>query len=350
MLFTLPAPETLYAALQARDPAYEGRAWVGVTSTGIFCRLVCPARDPKFENCQFFESVAGCMDAGFRPCKRCKPLEAQAGSDPMVAALLAALRGEPDRRWRESDLVTRGFDPSTVRRAFRRQFGMSFLDMARLTRLRHGASTLARGGRVIEAQLDAGFESASGFRDAFARLIGHSPGSFTGTETLRADFIDTPLGPMIAVADAQALRLLEFAERRALGRELSALQGKDRIGIGRFAATDMIEAELAQFFSGKSALFDTPLAPKGTAFQQKVWAALRTIPPGQTRTYGEMAHQIAQPTATRAVARANGANPIALVIPCHRVIGADGTLTGYGGGLWRKQWLIGHEAALAQTG
>ncbi|QHQ37117.1 bifunctional transcriptional activator/DNA repair enzyme AdaA [Algicella marina] len=350
MLFALPDNSTLYKALLSRDETWEGRAYVCVSSTGIFCRLTCPARKPKPENCAFRETIAECIAEGFRPCKRCKPLES-APADPVVATLATELTADPSRRWSEADLTGRGLDPSTIRRAFKRHYGMTFLEMARATRLKAGAAALADGASVIDAQLEAGFSSGAGFRTAFARLLGRAPGSFTGDEPLKAHWIDTPIGEMIAVADAHALHILEFFSRRAISTELAALQKAtgQPIGIGRTAVTEQMEAELTAFFAGESGQFSTRIAPLGTPFRQKVWRALRAIPPGETRSYADIAREIGQPTATRAVAQANGANPIALVIPCHRVIGADGTLTGYGGGLWRKQWLISHERGLAQV-
>ena len=147
---------------------------------------------------------------------------------------------------------------------------------------------------------------------------------------------------MVAVADRKALHLLEFIDRRALPRELKDLHRRmpNGIGLGRHAATDQVNAELNAYFAGDSAEFATPLALHGSAFTRDVWAALRRIPAGETRSYGQIARELDKPKAVRAVARANGANQLAIVIPCHRVIGADGSLTGYGGGLWRKQRLI----------
>ncbi|NIZ15109.1 bifunctional transcriptional activator/DNA repair enzyme AdaA, partial [Phaeobacter sp. HF9A] len=239
MMFDLPDSETLYAALLARDSAYDGRAYVGVSSTGIFCRLTCPARKPKFENCQFFETPGACIEAGFRACKRCHPLEA-AGNDPMVRKLLAALDARPSYRWREEDLLAMGLDPSTARRAFKRQFGMTFLEMARQRRLRDGFTTLSAGEKVIAAQIDAGFESASAFRAAFARLVGLAPGAFRKDAALLADWIETPLGAMVAVACQHRLHLLEFVDRKALPREIAKLQKRQPggLGFGRTPVTD----------------------------------------------------------------------------------------------------------------
>lgn len=350
MMFDLPDSQTLYAALCARDESYEGRAYVGVSSTGIFCRLSCPARNPKFENCQFFASPGECIEAGFRACKRCKPLKAAAGDDPMVQPLIDALEARPTHRWREGDLVALGYDPSSVRRAFKRHFGMTFLEMARQRRLREGFTALSAGEPVIAAQIDAGFDSPSAFRAAFARLVGMAPGSFRRDALLLADWIDTPLGAMIAISCQHQLHLLEFADRKALPREMQRLQKAQPggIGFGRPDPTQQIAAELAAYFNGTEARFDTPLALHGTAFEREVWRYLLQIPAGETRSYSQIARDLGRPSATRAVARANGSNQIAVVVPCHRVLSADGSLTGYGGGLWRKQRLIEIETSYTE--
>lgn len=343
MLFTLPDTDTLYQALLRRDASFDGQAYVGVTSTGIFCRLTCPARKPLPENCRFFATPGDCVSAGFRACKRCHPIGTSAEADPMVIDLLTRLDAAPERRWTEEDVAALGYDTSSVRRTFRRNFGMTFIQMARQRRLKMGAKTLAEGGKVIEAQIDAGFDSPSAFRASFAALLGVAPNAMQDNALLRTDFIDTPLGTMIAVSDRHSLRMLEFPERKALGTQLRRIyaDAKGSVGFGRFDPTDQAAEQIAGFFAGTRAEFTVPLAQSyGTPFQREVWNALRRIPAGHTRSYGALAAEIGKPTAMRAVAAANGANQIALIIPCHRVIGADGTLTGYAGGLWRKQKLI----------
>ncbi|TCU26586.1 AraC family transcriptional regulator of adaptative response/methylated-DNA-[protein]-cysteine methyltransferase [Rhizobium azibense] len=352
MLFDLPNEDTLYDALLARSSDYEGLAYVCVRTTGVFCRLTCPARKPKRENTLFYDSIATCMQSGFRPCRRCRPLE-QAGREPIVDELLEALDCAPAARWTEDDLVRRGYDPSTVRRAFKRSLGMTFLDIARYRRVGEAARQLAGGARVIDVQLDAGYESASGFRAAFQRLIGKAPAMSINRELLFADWFETPLGPMVAVADQTHLHLLEFHDRKALQAELENLQRKTRssVAAGRPPAIEQIDAELKAYFEGKSANFKTPLAlANSTAFERAVWAKLREIPVGERRGYGDLAREMENPQMVRAIGRANGANQIAIVIPCHRVVGADGSLTGYGGGLWRKQWLLRHEGKMRPNG
>ncbi len=342
MLFNLPDHNTLYEALLGRNSDYDGQAYVGVSTTGVFCRLTCPARKPKSENCTFYASVGECLEAGFRACKRCRPLKPMASADPSIGALLTALDERPEYRWSEEDIERMGLDLSTIRRSFKRQFGMTFLEMARQRRLRDGFETISDGGKVIEAQIDARFESASAFRASFAKLLGRAPGNLDSTPMLLADWIATPLGDMISVSSKSHLHLLEFVDRKALKTELGRLDklAKGKLGIGKTQSSAQIKTELSAFFDGSSADFKTPLAYDGSPFAQSVWDELRRIPPGVTRSYSEIAVRIGRPTAARAVARANGTNQIALVVPCHRVIGTDGSLTGYGGGLWRKQKLL----------
>ena len=239
-----------------------------MTTTGVFCRLTCAARKPRSENTRFFTSIPACLEAGFRPCLRCRPLDPVRMREPLVATLLDRLEREPDRNWSEDDLVAMRLEPSTVRRAFKRHLGMTFLDLARLRGLGRGMDRLAAADRVIEAQLDAGHDSASGFRGAIAQLIGGCPSGLRGRELLKADWIETPLGAMLAVADPHALHLLEFVDRKALPAEFTRLQERTRssISFGRLAPFSCIEAELRAYFDGRSASFSTPLAGHGSAW------------------------------------------------------------------------------------
>ena len=182
------------------------------------------------------------------------------------------------------------------------------------------------------------------FRAHIRDMLGLAPDA-EADAVLHMARIETALGPMMAVSDQRHLMLLEFSERKALPGALRKLHraARGRMGFGRSAPTDRAEAWLAAFFAGEAVELDVPLAPLGTPFTQEVWQALRGIPAGQTCTYSQLARKLNRPDAVRAVGRANGANPIAILIPCHRLVGADGNLTGYGGGLWRKRALIEHE-------
>jgi AraC family transcriptional regulator of adaptative response/methylated-DNA-[protein]-cysteine methyltransferase len=203
------------------------------------------------------------------------------------------------------------------------------------------------GQAVPEAQAASGYESGSGFRDAFSRLIGDVPSEAMRHRALEAAWIDTRLGPMIAIADEDALYLLEYADRRGLEKEIEHLRKRLPVSIipGRTRPIVQIEHELAAYFSGEVREFATPVAFFGTPFQKLVWKALSEVPYGETRSYADMARLVGRPSAVRAVASANAANRLAIVIPCHRVVNSSGALGGYGGGLARKAWLIGHEQA-----
>jgi AraC family transcriptional regulator, regulatory protein of adaptative response / methylated-DNA-[protein]-cysteine methyltransferase len=342
--------DTLYAALIARDPSYEGFAYVGVKTTGIFCRLTCPARKPKRTNVVFFSCRDAAQDAGFRPCMRCKPLALKRPTSGAFETLRERIKAEPERKWSTADLKNLGYDPSTVRRAFQREYGMTFAQYARSQRLGIAINRLQQGGSVMDAQLDAGYGSPSGFREAITKLVGDAPARTTVRQILTARWIDTPIGAMLAIADNTGVHLLEFIDRAALPTEIMRL--RNRVGSICFGNNPMLERlaeQVERYFSGHSACFDVPVVQRGSSFTTTVWEALRQIPPGSTRSYGELARLIGRPEASRAVARANGANEVAIIVPCHRVIGADGSLTGYGGKLWRKQWLLEHERRIAAT-
>ncbi|HET6603585.1 MAG TPA: methylated-DNA--[protein]-cysteine S-methyltransferase [Xanthomonadaceae bacterium] len=341
-------PDALYAALLRRDPAYEGFAYVGVRTTGVFCRLSCAARKPRRDNVEFFDSCAAAQAAGFRACLRCRPLE-RGRSDPLVHRVLRRVDAEPARRWTGAELHAAGFDPGSVRRAFLREYGTTFAQAMRARRLGQGMLRLQRGTPVVDAQLEAGYGSASGFREAVARLLGTAPAQARTRALLAARWLETPIGPMLAIAGAQGVHLLEFSDRTALPGELARLQRRlGPVCFGDNAMLDALAVQLTAYFDGSATGFDVPLAQHGSTFERTVWTALQAIPAGCTRSYGALAARLGRPGAARAVARANGANPLAILVPCHRVIGADGALTGYGGKLWRKRWLLEHERRMAR--
>jgi AraC family transcriptional regulator of adaptative response/methylated-DNA-[protein]-cysteine methyltransferase len=284
------------------------------------------------------------LQAGFRACLRCRPLEPPNAESAAIRRLLDAVESEPTRRWRDADLRAFGLHPSTVRRHFRRRFGKTFLEYAREWRLGTAADGIRGGGRVIDAQQDAGYESASGFRDAFARTFGANPGR-RSARTVGVHWFDSPLGPIVVAGDEQSVCCVEYADREGLDRQIARLAARSGACPipGRSAPVARIETELGNYFAGRAASFTAPLARGGTPFQNAVWDALLAIPLGETQSYADVARAIGKPDAVRAVAQANGANPLAIVIPCHRVINAGGGPGGYGGGLPRKLWLLEHE-------
>jgi AraC family transcriptional regulator, regulatory protein of adaptative response / methylated-DNA-[protein]-cysteine methyltransferase len=341
-----PAQEQIYyQALLRRDTEYEGVFYVGVKTTGIFCHATCPARKPKFENCVFFDTAQQALDAGFRPCKRCQPLSNPHCVHDRVEVLVAAVEANPERKWRDADFREYFTDASTARRQFRQHFGMTFVEYVRSRRIALAVQQLQAGASVIDAQIASGYESGSGFREAFARVVGSAPKLAEDSKVLYSYRIDTRLGPMVAIASDELLYLLEFSDRAILSREIEALKTKTEAVIvpGCPEPIRQIEAELRAYFEGTLTTFRTPIAFSGTAFQQRVWCELQKIPYGETRAYAVLATAVGNPAAVRAVAQANGANSLAIIVPCHRVINTNGKLGGYGGGLSRKQWLLQHE-------
>lgn len=338
----LPTFRTMYRALSRRDPAYEGVFFTAVKTTGIFCRPTCRARRPRAENVEFFPTAGEALHGGYRPCRLCRPLDTTRPVPGLVERLRRAAEAAPDGRITDKELRAMGVEPSTARRQFKAYHGMTFQAYQRARRMGMALRQVRTGRKVIDAQLAAGFESDSGFRAAFVRLFGAPPRGAGEKGCLLARRISTPLGTMLALADEAGLRLLEFVDRRGLGREILML--RRRLGCeavpGANPVIEAAERQLAEYFAGRRRSFDLPLAPVGSDFQRRVWAELRHIPPGRTRSYGEMAQRLGRPGAARAIGRANGSNMIAVVIPCHRVIGADGALSGYAGGTWRKQRLL----------
>jgi AraC family transcriptional regulator, regulatory protein of adaptative response / methylated-DNA-[protein]-cysteine methyltransferase len=348
----LPPRTTMYRALVKRDPSFEGIFFVGVRTTGIFCRPTCSAKKPAPENVDFFATPSEALHDGYRPCLRCNPLDPKARPPKLIERLRAEVERAPGGRLTDKELAAMSIDPSTARRQFKRHYGMTFQAYHRARRIGLALHQVRRGGRVDEARNGSGFGSESGFRDAFARIFGEPPTSAKTKPGLFAQRIDTPLGAMLAIADDEGLRLLEFVDRRAMERELSILRKRLRTNVvpGEHRHLDAVRIQLKDYFSGKSLEFDLPLAPVGSEFQLRAWKILRSIPIGETRSYSWMAERLGDSNARRAVGRANGTNMICIVIPCHRVIRADGSLCGYGGGLWRKKWLLDHERRYVQSG
>lgn len=335
-----------YRALIAKNPEYDGVFYVGVMSTGIFCRSVCSANKPKFENCVFYKTAEEALLAGFRPCKRCRPLSHPDEVPEVVRKLIQAVEEEPEKRWKEADFHNLSTSSPQASRLFKKRFGMTFVAYTRARRLGMALKQLKGQKAVIDAQIDSGYDSGSGFRDAFSKIMGASPAKSKEVKLLKADWIDTPLGPMVAIADEEALYLLELINRRGLKREIERLRNKLRSAIipGKTEMTDSIERELKQYFRGELKQFLTPIMMVGTPFQKRVWSELKKIPIGETRSYSDIAKKLENARAVRAVGSANGANQLAIVIPCHRVINRNGQLGGYGSGLARKKWLLEHEA------
>lgn len=342
-----------YNALVAKDRAWDGAFYVGVTTTGIFCRTICTARKPKRENVKFYGTIQEALSAGFRPCKICRPMESVGKIPQEIDALIQEVMSQPTQKFKERQLRERGFEPGTLRRWFLKNYGMTFQAFCRMVRINQAYGALSDGTHLMDVASNTGYESVSGFSAAFTKTMGITPAEMRQSkkQVLVYHRFDTVLGAMIAIASDIGLCLLEFGDRRMLETEFAQLTKRlDAIILpGQNKWTEQTEQEILSYLAGERVAFDIPLHLTGSEFQQQVWKALMEIPLGSTKTYREQSLAIGNPNAVRAVGHANGLNKIAIIIPCHRVIGADGTLTGYGGGIWRKEWLLRHEKELTQT-
>ena len=339
---TLPTPDQMYQAFAERDASLEGVFFMGVKTTGIFCRPGCRAKTPNRQNVEFFATSAEALAAGYRACKRCKPLELSGTVPAWLTELLAEVEREPARRWTNADLTQMGLSPSRVRRWFQQHYQMTFHAYLRARRIGLAVGQLHTGSNVTRTALDSGYESLSGFRDSLRRWIGKAPSDARNMEPILVERILTPLGPMLAAGGDSGLCLLEFADRKMLPKQfqrISKLYGPTILP-GTHPVLSETARQIEQYFAASRESFDLPLRMDGTPFQSAVWRALLQIPFGQTRSYQELAQQLGKPSAARAVGRTNGDNRLAIVVPCHRVVRSDGHLCGYAGGLWRKKRLL----------
>lgn len=329
-------------AVNASDASYDGIFFVAVRTTGIFCRPSCPARKPLPRNREYYATAKEALFAGYRPCKRCRPLDTDGRPPEWVTRLLAEVERQPSARWRDADLRVLAIDPTRARRYFRQHYGMTFQAYCRGRRMGEALQQIRQGTKLDDVALGHGYESHSGFREAFTRTFGQPPGRSRQAGCLVTAWVESPLGPLLMAATAEGICLLEFSDRRALETQFATLRKHFGCAIvpGNQEHLDQLKAELAEYFAGQRTEFHVPLVYPGSPFQRAVWEQLLRIPHGQTRSYEEVARALGTATAQRAVGRANGQNRIAIVIPCHRVVNKDGKLGGYGGGLWRKQFLL----------
>ena len=334
--------EVKYKAFAEKDVSFEGLFIVAVKTTGIFCRVGCTARQPKKENVEFYENAQEAILHGYRPCKICSPLE-KAGTTPtQILELLNELNSNPALRLKDEDIISRGIEPNTLRRWFKKTHGITFHAFQRMQRINSAFTKLREGSTVSTAAFDSGYESLSGFSESFSSLLGASPSKSKNKQVMQMTRFETPLGPMFACATNEGICLLEFADRRMLETELKTLSKQFNAVVlqGENKYFEPLKQQLNEYFDGKRKEFDIPLVLIGTDFQKEVWKELMRIPYGTTRSYKRQAIALNKLAAIRAVAQANGMNKIAIIVPCHRVIGEDGSMTGYGGGIWRKKRLL----------
>lgn len=334
--------DLMYEAALNKDSSFEGVFFTAVKTTGIFCRPTCTARKPKKENVEFFKTSKEAILRGYRPCKVCKPLEKYNATPTVIKKILDELTENPAAKFKDHDLRQMGVEPSMVRRWFLRNHGITFQAYQRMFRINSAFKRIQKGESVTSTAFDTGYESLSGFGDSFKSIFGVSPKASRAQRVIDLKRLETPLGTMVACAVEEGICLLEFTDRKMLETEFKSLTKMLNATIvqGDNPHFDQLETELSEYFSTKRKVFSVPLFTPGTAFQNLVWAMLRDIPYGQTMSYKQQAQLMDKEASIRAIANANGMNRISILIPCHRVLGSDGQLTGYGGGIWRKRALL----------
>lgn len=334
-----------WEAVLNRNPQAEGYFWYGVTSTKIFCRPSCPSRRPKRENVRFFKCLDEAKQAGFRSCKRCKPDQVQ-GAVRAVAqaqALLDTAETEP----KLADLAAHvGLSPYYLQRLFKQHMGVSPKQYFMRQRTERLKRSLKEGHNVTTALYDAGHDSPSTLYAASTDQLGMLPKVYANggvDQEIHFVIVKSQLGPMLVAATTRGLCSVQFGDATELKQALLDEFSKAQCTEDAQPLQHYIQA-LHDFLAGQNNLDDLPTDAKGTEFQERVWNALRKIPHGETRTYSEIAEAIGQPQAVRAVARACATNPVALIVPCHRVVRKGGQLSGYRWGVERKKEILALEA------
>ncbi|MBA4008472.1 MAG: bifunctional transcriptional activator/DNA repair enzyme protein Ada [Erythrobacter sp.] len=333
--------EERWQAALAKDRRFDGAFVTGVHSTGIYCRPSCPARAPHRKNVRFYRTPEEAATAGLRPCKRCSP-NTQSAEEACVLAAIAAIRDRGAMTLDELADLT-GYTATHFQRLFKRTTGLSPAAYARALREQRVHEALTSGQRVTDALTTAGYGGPEQFYAETKGRLGMKPSDWSrggAGRVIHWAVLPTSLGPMLVAATEVGVCCLAFGEgeaelRARFPRAELAPAGEDF----RALFAQVVQA-VEQPGPGSAAI---PLDVHGTAFQQRVWEELRRIPHGETRSYGELAAALGNPKASRAVGGANGANNIAVLIPCHRVIAADGTLGGYAYGLAIKAELLKRE-------
>ncbi|MFA8343714.1 MAG: bifunctional transcriptional activator/DNA repair enzyme AdaA [Rhodothermaceae bacterium] len=341
----LPSKTEMYKALIERNSAYEGIFYAAIKTTGVFCRPTCFARKPKEENIEYFSTIKEALDNGYRPCKKCTPLLKKGETPDWIKEIIEMVNSGKTQKLKDYELKNMGIDPVKLRRWFKQNYGITFQSYLRSLRINDAFGRIKLGDKVTSLAFESGYNSVSGFTDQFKKTTGFSPSDSKSKYVVNVIRIATPLGPMLAGATEQGVCLLEFTDRKMLETQIKRLK---KYFNSEFLTAEnkyikQLDVELKEYFAGKRIKFDVPLVFPGTEFQMKVWKELLNVPFGKTRSYKEQAVALKNENGIRAVAKANGDNRISILIPCHRIIGSDGSLTGYGGGVERKKWLLEHE-------
>lgn len=340
--------EARWAAFLARDAAFDGRFFIAVTTTGIYCRPSCPAKRPKRRNVRFYDTAKQAEGAGFRSCKRCKPTEpspALRHADKIKQACRQIETAEAEPRLGELAAAA-GLSRYYFHRLFKTVLGVTPKAYAAACRAKRMREKLGRGASVTQAIYEAGFNSNGRFYATSSKMLGMTPTQFrAGGADLEIVYAisQSSLGPLIVAASEKGICAILFGDDSdQLRRDLARQFPRARLAKAG-AGFERLVAKVVKLVENPRGRLELPLDLRGTAFQHRVWEALRRIPVGSTASYADVAKAIGSPKAVRAVARACASNRIAVAIPCHRVVGSDGSLTGYRGGLERKRALLARE-------
>lgn len=348
---TIPDTTTALRAVRERDRRFDGRFVYAVSSTRIFCRPSCSSRRPTKSRVEFFASPTEAERAGYRACKRCRPTSAEAPSiDRAVARATEFLRTHADARVSLASLSREvGISASHLQRAFKRALGVSPREYHDAERRRRLAAGLRKGDTVSRATFEAGYGSSSRVYERAASRLGMTPATLArggAGERIQFGIVDSPLGRLLAAYTERGVCHVAIGDDdHVLERSFRADFPRAEIRAAGPVIHEWIAAIVRSLAEGTDTAATIPVDVRGTAFQRRVWDALQRIPRGTTLSYREVAMNIGQPSAVRAVARACATNPVALVIPCHRVVRDDGTLGGYRWGVDRKKKLLEREAA-----
>lgn len=344
----LPTDDARWQAVTGRDAAFDGRFWYGVKTTGVYCRPSCAARPAKRENVGFFDSCDAAEAAGLRACKRCRPREEtpKARQATLIAASCRRIETAEDEPNLKALAQSAGLSPYHFHRVFKAVTGLTPKAYAAAQRAERVRAGLSAGEGVTNALYDAGYGSSSRFYERSNNILGMTPQRFKdgGRDTdVRFALAECSLGALlVAQSDKGVVAILLGDDAEALAHELQDRFPKANL-IGGDAEFEALVARVVGVVEGGKTDASLPLDIRGTAFQQRVWQALRDIPAGETATYADIARRIGQPAAVRAVAGACAANTLAIAIPCHRVVRTDGSLSGYRWGVERKRVLLERE-------
>ena len=344
-----PHGDVRWQAVVARDASFDGQFYYSVETTGVYCRPSCAARLAKRTNVRFHDTREDAEQAGFRPCKRCKP--DQPSLDQLHAEKIAQacrlIEGADEEPKLDALAETVGLSSYHFHRIFKQALGVTPKAYATAYRTKRVRARLGENGTVTDAIYDAGFNSNGRFYANSSEMLGMTPSDFRAGgagQEVRFTVGECSLGPILVAASDKGICAILFGnDSETLLRDLKAQFPRARL-IGGDKAFEELTAKVVGFVEDPAKGLDLPLDVRGTAFQHRVWDALRRIPPGSTASYAEIAEKIGAPKAVRAVARACATNRIAVAIPCHRVVRSDGALSGYRGGVERKRALLDKEA------